>query len=61
MPKLKQYRKTQIDRLTDLLHKRIGYCGHCGKRDCGGKESNSILPNTISTEILCQCIQEIQP
>jgi len=29
------------------LHERIGYCGHCGKRDCAGRVSYSQLPDSI--------------
>lgn len=36
-----------INDIFDLLHKRYGYCGHCGKKKCGGKSSYSKLPDTI--------------
>ena len=26
------------------LHERIGICGHCGKRKCGGRADHSTLP-----------------
>ncbi len=36
--------KIKEDILT-MFHKEYGYCGHCGKKDCGGKDSHSKLEN----------------
>lgn len=32
------------ERILDRLHQRLGRCGHCGKRDCAGRSSHSVLP-----------------
>jgi hypothetical protein len=35
------------DELFDELYRLYGYCGHCGKKECAGKKSNSRLPDKI--------------
>jgi len=40
-----------------FLHDKIGICGHCNKRDCVGRQSHSILPHTISTEIVLEALK----
>lgn len=32
------------------LHERCGICGHCGKKKCAAKSSNSRLPAKMSVE-----------
>ncbi len=33
------------DEILTAFHKEYGYCGHCGKKDCSGKNSHSKLEN----------------
>lgn len=42
------------DLIITEMHKEWGYCGHCGKKECGGKASYSKLPQDkfIGTMIL---------
>ena len=42
------------DAVFEHLHKAIGYCGHCGKKTCAGKQSNSKLPESIPTRLLVE-------
>ena len=38
------------DDVIEELHRLEGRCGHCGKKDCGGKKSYSTLPGVLKTE-----------
>ena len=46
--------KAMLERIHDdflsALHETSGICGHCGKRFCAGRASNSGLPKTLNTE-----------
>lgn len=48
------------DAVIDRLHKSSGYCGHCGKKECGGKASNSNLPSRLSTQDVLDAINSIK-
>ena len=45
------------ERIIDALHKAAGYCGHCGKRECAGRESWSELPERLMTKDILAAIQ----
>lgn len=44
--------------LLNLLHEAVGFCGHCGKKTCAGRESNSILPGEIDLNVVLDAIAE---
>lgn len=48
------------DKVIDNLHKSSGYCGHCGKTECGGKRGNSKLPSTLSTQKVLDAINSVK-
>jgi hypothetical protein len=35
------------ENIIDILHERVGVCGHCGKRTCPSRKDWSILPANI--------------
>jgi hypothetical protein len=37
----------------------MGICGHCEKKECAGKSTNSRLPNEIDTETLLRILDKI--
>lgn len=41
------------------VHNRAGVCGHCGKKKCHGKEDHSILPDSISFDVLRDSVREV--
>lgn len=40
------------------LHELAGLCGHCGKRSCGGRHSQSFLPDKIPYEKVVEAIDK---
>lgn len=46
------------DVLVNALHDTHGICGHCGKKKCAGKQSNSTLPDTLPTRAVLSVIQQ---
>jgi len=48
------------NKILNDLHNKIGLCGHCGKINCGGKSTNSILPDVISTDVLIEILEQIK-
>lgn len=44
--------------IIEALHQRCGYCGHCGKKKCGGKKENSRLPDKLKTDDVLWAIEE---
>lgn len=45
--------------LLDELHKRVGICGHCGKKTCAGKAQYSILPDRLKKDDVLAAIREV--
>ena len=35
------------EKIYNQMHKDYGYCSHCGKKECSGKNSSSRLPKNI--------------
>ena len=35
------------DKILCELHELCGECGHCGKRECEGRKSHSVLPEML--------------
>lgn len=44
------------ERIVSRLHERVGRCGHCGKRHCAGRSSNSVLPLEFDSDDVMQAI-----
>lgn len=44
--------------LTEL-HELVGLCGHCGKRNCAGRKSQSFLPGEIPYEKVIEAIDKV--
>ncbi|MHB0978438.1 MAG: hypothetical protein ACYC1K_03515 [Minisyncoccota bacterium] len=46
--------KAMLERINEnfisALHENSGICGHCGKRYCAGRSTNSGLPKTLNTD-----------
>jgi len=38
------------ERFFRELHKIAGVCGHCGRRACSGRSSNSVVPAKIACD-----------
>lgn len=50
------------NQIVDYIHEHSGICGHCGKRNCSGRKSNSILPTKLPTNIvLAAIVKAIHP
>lgn len=48
-----------LDLILNDLHKKFGYCGHCGRNTCVAKaDDNSKLPATIPTRELLAILNE---
>lgn len=48
------------ERALDALHNSSGICGHCGKKKCAGKQSNSTLPNRLNTDYVLAALETIK-
>ena len=46
------------DLILFKLHGKAGICGHCGKQKCAGKLGNSQLPDTLSTQMVLDVLEE---
>ena len=45
------------DKFVAALHELAGICGHCNKRKCAGRKSNSRLPEKLNTDDVLEAIQ----
>lgn len=45
-----------LEDFLSLLHEAVGFCGHCGKRACAGRQSNSRLPGEINLDVVLNAI-----
>lgn len=48
--------ETTKDRFISELHKLAGLCGHCGKKNCAARSSNSYLPEMIPVDQVIKAI-----
>jgi hypothetical protein len=46
----------ELNKILNEMHKNFGVCGHCGRWDCGGKSTNSKLPDKIDTEVMLEIL-----
>ena len=49
------------DRFLNELHERAGLCGHCRKRSCEARKSNSYLPEVIDTNKIIDSLNKVIP
>ena len=59
MKPTREIKKKVIEELYDKIHDKLGVCGHCGKHDCGGRSSHSVLPESISSSKLIEITDKI--
>lgn len=48
-----------LEQIFNELHSVAGICGHCGKRNCHDRSSNSYLPGVLNTDDAINAITKV--
>lgn len=48
-----------FEKIVDALHARLGFCGHCGEKNCPLRSSWSVLPVKLHKDDVLEILDEV--